>query len=125
MSDAKAALGVVVKGYRRARTTGLPLYENASHAYAETMSKGDLAEYTARVLAPGLSQKPFSPPDKAMSNARKAFDPWGDAPGDKGDLYVTLSTRGRDPFVPEPHFMRWALGLWAPLLHHRRDGVPA
>ena len=41
------------------------------------------------------------------------------------DLYVTLSTRGRDPFVPEPHFMRWALGLWAPLLHHRRDGVPA
>ena len=125
MLDAKAALGVLVKGYRRARTTGLPLYENASHAYAETMSKGDLAEYTARVLAPGLSQKPFSPPDKAMTKARQAFDPWGDAPGDKGYLYVTLSTRGRDPFVPEPHFMRWALGLWAPLLHHRRDGVPA
>lgn len=125
MADAKAVLAALVKGYRRASKKGLPLYENASHAYAAKMSKGDLAEYTARVIAPGLSDKPFSPPEQAMSEARKAFDPWGEAPGDKGDLYVTLSTRGRDPFVPEPLFMKWALALWAPLLHHRRDGVPA
>ena len=123
--DARALLGVLVRGYRRATSTSLPLYEHASHAYAGKLSKGELAEYTDRILAPGLSDKPFRPASSAMREARKAFDPWGDARGDADDAYVALATRGRDPFVPEEHFMKWALGLWAPLLHHRRDGVPA
>ena len=44
---------------------------------------------------------------------------------DDADIYVALATRGReDPFVPEEHFAKWALCLWAPLLTYKRDGVP-
>ena len=124
-SDARALLGCLVRGWRRARRTPLPLYEHASHAYAETLREGELKEYTDRILTPGRSGRPFAPPGGAMKKARDAFDPWGDAPGDAGDAYVALAARGRDPFVPEEHFMKWALGLWAPLLLYRRDGVPA
>ena len=123
--DAVSFLAALVKGWRRAQTRSLPLYENASYAYAKKMSAGEIAEFTSRVLSPGPSEKPFRPPKSAMVAAGKAFDPFGDARGDSDDAYVTLATRGRDPFVPEDHFMKWALGLWAPLLHHRRDGVPA
>ena len=127
--DARAYLSALVKGWRRAQSRSLPLYEQASYQYAQALSAGELAEYADRVRAPGRSDKPFKPPEKAMKAARSAFSPFKgrpDAPpGDDDDPYVTLATRGRDPFVPETDFMKWALGLWAPLLHHRTDGVPA
>ena len=126
--DARAYLAALVRGWRRAQRRSLPLYEHASHAYATALSAGDLAEYAERVRTEGRSDKPFKPPPKAMAQARSAFSPFkggADAlPGDDDDEYVALATRGRDPFVPEDHFMRWALGLWAPLLLHRRDGAP-
>ena len=127
--DARAYLGALVRGWRRAQRRSLPLYEHASYAYARALSDGELAEYAGRVRSQGRSDKPFQPPSKAMKAARSAFSPFKgrpDAPpGDDDDAYVALATRGRDPFVPETHFMKWALGLWAPLLHHRREGAPA
>ncbi|MGB3543886.1 hypothetical protein, partial [Rubrivirga sp.] len=123
--EAAAFLSALVKGWRRAQTRSLPLYENASYAYAKKMSDAEIAEYRGRVLHPGPSHKPFRPSKSAMTAAEKAFDPFGDARGDIDDPYVTLATRSRKPFEPEDHFMKWALALWAPLLHHRRDGVPA
>ena len=126
---ARAYLGALVRGWRRAQRRSLPLYEQASYAYAKALSAGELAEYADRVRSQGRSDKPFKPPEKAMKAARSAFSPFKgrpDAPpGDDDDAYVVLATRGRDPFVPETDFMKWALGLWAPLLHHRQDGSPA
>ena len=122
-ADAQAVLGALVRGYHQARAGRLPVYERASHAYAGKLSKRDLADYAGRVVE-GRSARAFRPATGAVVAARKAFDPWGDARGDKDDAYVALATRGGDPFAREEPFAKWSLALWAPLLHHRRDGVP-
>ena len=123
--DAVAWLAALVKGYKRARRGRLPLYEKASHAYAKKMSAKQLAHF-ADVTAGRATAEAFRPNDSAMREARKGFsDAWNDFTDD-ADAYVQLATRGlEDPFVPEDHFARWALGLWAPLLTHVREGVPA
>ena len=123
-ADARAVLGALVRGYHQARAGRLPVYERASHAYAEKLSKRDLADYAGRVVE-GRSARAFRPATGAVIAARKAFDPWGDARGDRDDAYVALATRGGDPFAREEPFAKWSLALWAPLLHWRRDGVPS
>jgi len=123
--DARHLLASLLLGFRRAARGPLPLYERASYAYAAKLSGTDRAGFTRRILdrqrhgaADGL---PFHAGTAAMKAARSAFDPFG-APGDRGDAYVALATRGRDPFWPEEAFAKWALCLWAPLLHYRREG---
>ena len=123
-TDARAVLGALVRGYHQARAGRLPVYERASHAYAEKLSPRDLADYAGRVVE-GRSARTFRPATGAVTAARKAFDPWGDARGDRDDAYVALATRGGDPFAREEPFAKWSLALWAPLLHWRRDGVPS
>ena len=85
-----------------------------------------IARRRARRTAGRATAEAFRPNDSAMREARKGFsDAWNDFTDD-ADAYVQLATRGlEDPFVPEDHFARWALGLWAPLLTHVREGVPA
>ena len=133
---ARAYLAALVRGWRRAQRYSLPLYEHASYAYAKELDADALAKYAARVRTDGRSDEPFDPPTKAMGKARSAFYPFkgrpDPPPGDDDDAYVLLATRGRtnadgdpDPFCPEEHFMKWALGLWAPLLHHHGEGVPS
>ena len=123
--DAQKLLGALVRGYRRAHDRSLPLYEKASEAYVGALSRSSWEDFTARVLDRGAAQKPFEPNEGAMRKARRQFsDAWNDFTDD-ADIYVALATRGReDPFVPEEHFAKWALCLWAPLLTYKRDGVP-
>ncbi|MEM0961671.1 MAG: exodeoxyribonuclease V subunit gamma [Bacteroidota bacterium] len=123
--DAQAWLAVLVRGYKRARQGRLPLYEKASHAYAKKMSAKDL-EHFAAATAGRATAEGFRPNTAAMAQARRGFsDTWNDFTDD-ADAYVALATRGLvDPFSPEEHFAKWALGLWAPLLTHVREGVPA
>ncbi|MDT7856017.1 exodeoxyribonuclease V subunit gamma [Rubrivirga sp. S365] len=122
--EARALLGALAKGYHQARAGRLPVYERASHAYADKLSSRDLADYAGRVVE-GRRSRSFRPATGAVIAARKAFDPWGDARGDRDDAYVALATRGRDPFEREEPFAKWSLALWAPLLHARREGVPS
>ncbi len=135
-AHAQAYLAALVRGWRRAQRYSIPLYEHASYAYANELSDGDLAQYAERVRSEGRSSDPFQPPSGAMKKARSAFSPFkgrpDPPPGDDDDAYVLLATRGRtnaegepDPFVPEEHFMKWSLGLWAPLLHYHREGTPS
>jgi exodeoxyribonuclease V gamma subunit len=127
--DAALFLRSLLRGWRRAAAQALPLYEQASYAYAKALKPEHWAEFAARILdrerGDGGERKPFNPATHAMKKARDGFDPFGDAPGDKGDVYVGLATRGRDPFGSEDRFARWALCLWAPLLLHRQDLPPA
>ena len=125
-AEARAVLGALVKGYGQARAGRLPVYERASHAYAAKLPKSALAEFAGRVVAPGRSDKRFVAASASVAAAEKAFRPWGrDARGDADDAYVALATRGREPFERAEPFAKWSLALWAPLLHHRRDGAPS
>ncbi|PAP76286.1 exodeoxyribonuclease V subunit gamma [Rubrivirga marina] len=125
--DARTFLAALVKGWRLVQTRSLPLYEYASYAYAQTLTEGQIGEFVSRVLRPRDVE--FEPNGKAMGKARSAFSPFKGGPtpkrGDDDDANVLLVTRDRDPFVPEEHFAKWALGLWAPILHHRRSGLPS
>ncbi len=125
-ADARKLLAALARGHRRARDRSLPLYERASEAYVGALSRSSWEDFTARVLDRGAAQKPFEPNEGALRKARRQFsDDWNDFTDD-ADIYVALATRGRqDPFVPEAHFAKWALCLWAPLLTYKRDGVPA
>lgn len=123
--DARALLAALVRGYKRARTGGLPLYERASHAYAKKMSASQLRRYTDYTTGRATPDEVFVPNEGALAAAGRAFESWNRQNDDLSDPYVELAVRGREPFVPEDHFARWALGLWAPLLTHVHDGAPA
>jgi exodeoxyribonuclease V gamma subunit len=127
--DARLLLQSLVFGYRRAAQQALPVYQKASYTYAEKLKDKHWEEFTRRIIERQrygpAGNGPFNAATWAMKSARDAFDPFGDAVGDRGDAYVQLATRGRDPFEPEDRFARWSLCLWAPLLLYRRDGVPA
>ena len=125
-ADARAVLGALVRGYQWARAGRLPVYERASHAYAAKLSPGQRAEVTRRVVEAAPPQRRYEPHAGALGEARKAFEsPWAKGPTDRDDPYVALATRGRDALAPEDPFGRWSLALWAPLLHHHREGVPS
>ena len=121
---AQGYLAGLLRGYRRAQSGALPTYEKASMAYVERVSPADRARFADRIVT--REAAPFEPNEGAMRAARRGFsDPWNDFTDD-ADAYVALVTRGRaDPFVPEDHFARWALCLWAPLLTHKQPGVPS
>ena len=125
-ADARAVLAALLKGYGQARAGRLPVYEKASYAYAAKLSEKQRAEFARRVTEGAPPRERVEPHAGALGEARKAFSsPWAKGFTDADDPYVALATRGRDALAPEDPFGRWALALWAPLLHHRRDGVPS
>ena len=108
LDDPRGLLERLVDGYRAGLDQPLPLFENASHAYARA----------ARKERGGGRQK-TSPLDAARHAFSGGGHPGG-APGDSADPYVALSFRDRDPLAGEP-FTRWAEALWTPLLDYAED----
>ena len=123
---ARAYLGGLVHGYRQAQRGLLPTFRKASKAYVEKVSPKDREAFALRIGDRDGPRQDFAPSEVAMRAARRGFsDAWSDVTDDQ-DVHVALATRGRDdPFAPEHYFARWSLCLWAPILTHRRDGVPA
>ena len=121
---ARGYLAGLLRGYQKAQKGALPTYEKASQAYVGKLGAKDRAAFADRIVT--REALPFEPHEGAMKAARRGFsDPWSDF-ADDADAYVSLVTRGReDPFVPEDHFAKWALCLWAPLLTHKQPGVPS
>ncbi len=107
VDDAPAILDALIDGYRAGLRHPLPLFERASHAYAEASRKQ---------RAGGRSK--IQPADDAL----RAFE-GGRLPGDAGaagDPYVALCFRDRDALA-EADFAHWAETLWAPLLAHAEE----
>lgn len=121
---ARGYLGGLLRGYRAAQAGALPAFANASQAYVEALSPTARAAFAERIVTREAAA--FEPHEGGLKKARTKFDgEWEPFP-DAGDPYVALATRGRDdPFEPADHFARWALCLWAPLLTHKRAGVPS
>jgi exodeoxyribonuclease V gamma subunit len=133
--DARHFLQALVRGYGVIRRTLPPLFEKASHTYADKLGGAKQKAWAERVLAreraasgvgdgrsgglPGLS-------DWAMGQAEKAFRGGFGRRGDRDEPHVALATRGRDPFGGEAEAThKWAMCLWGPLLHHRQSGAPS
>ncbi len=104
LDDPLALLDALLAGYRAGLRRPLPLFENASHAWAES----------ARQQATGGQEK-TSPLDVA----RRAFAR-GRLASDAADPYVALCFRDRDPLA-EDGFAHWAEALWAPILEHAQE----
>ncbi len=104
LEDPAALLDTLIAGYRAGLRRPLPLFENASHAYAEA---------THKTKAGGQVK---TSPEGA---ARRTFT-GGRFAGDAGDPYVKLCFRDRDPLA-EDGFARWAEILWAPILEHAKE----
>ncbi|MEM1057380.1 MAG: exodeoxyribonuclease V subunit gamma [Bacteroidota bacterium] len=132
--DAKHFLQALVRGYGVIRTTLPPLFEKASHTYADKLGTAKQKAWADRILAreqqasgtgdgshngvPGLN-------DWAMGQARKSYEGGFGVRGDTAEAHVALATRGRDPFGQEAaDTHRWAMCLWGPLLAHRQTGCP-
>ncbi|HYD54221.1 MAG TPA: hypothetical protein VEA99_16415, partial [Gemmatimonadaceae bacterium] len=101
-----ALLDVLVRGMREALRAPVPVFELASHAYAEQSLKLD-----------GGSSRARTP---AIDKARLAFVGTGfeRAACDLADPHVALCWRGRDPLADEATFADWAARLWNPLLEN-------
>ncbi len=104
LENPAALLDTLIAGHRAGLDRPLPLFENASHAFAEA---------TLREKA-GASRK-LTP----SGAARRAFA-GGRFAGDAGDPYVQLCFRDRDPLA-EDGFTRWAETLWAPILEYAEE----
>ena len=123
---ATAYLAGLVHGYRQAQRGLLPTFRKASKAYVDKVPPKDRQAFALRIGDPSAPREAFEPSEGAMRAARSGFsDAWTQGTDDE-DVHVALATRGRDdPFTPEHYFARWSLCLWAPILTHQRDGVPA
>ena len=132
---ARAFLAALLRGYDRIQHRPPPLFDRASHAYVDKLSRGDRIAYAEAMLAreaalaEGADPEPFDCGVKEwpLAQARKAFErrTWPDnPPGDLDDAYVALVTRGADPFERPVGFVHWAQCLWAPLLCHATEGLP-
>lgn len=102
VESALAELEALVAGYRATLREPIPVFEQASAAYAE------------RLLYPS-SRATLTPLEMARSKFRSSdFDSGPKA--DEADPYVALCWRGRDPFVGDGEFERWSETLWRPAL---------
>ena len=133
--DARGLLQALVRGALAFSHVPVPLFEHASHAYAQAMWKSRRPEMTAGVRtlldaeaagwrpvrvgrafdAPRAGSAAFAP---ALDAARKAYDDPYAPTCDASDAYVALCYRHQSPADAYPDALdRWARLLWAPLLN--------
>lgn len=133
--DARMLLQGLVRGYRAIRQAVPPLFERASHTYADKMSKAQRQAWLDRILAreraaAGLGDGAHNGVpdinDWALKQAGRAFQGGFGRTGDREDAYVSLAVRGRDPFADDAKGVHaWAACLWAPLLTYHQPGLPS
>ena len=132
---ARLLLSALLRGLDKIRERPPPLFERASRAYAEAVSDAQRAELVGAIVRREHERLAgLEPADidygrhvGGLRKASVAFYPpsWKGPPGDIEDAYVDLAVRGENPFDYPHAFAAWAQTLWAPLLHHSREGLPA
>ncbi|MEM7584986.1 MAG: exodeoxyribonuclease V subunit gamma [Acidobacteriota bacterium] len=105
LEHAEQILDRLIAGYARGAERPLPVFERASHAYAQHQRR--LADPRSRSRTPALEAA-----RRAWSGERFA--------GDLDDPYVALCFRDLDPLADEA-FTYWAQQLWEPLLTHAEE----
>lgn len=109
--DARQLLDALVRGYRRALITPLPVFEKASYAFWEQVVKLRTRSSASREPI-ACAQDSFESSDR---RGRKNI-------GDDIDAYVALVWRGRKPLAEQPdEFARLSETLWSACFEHRQE----
>ncbi|HNY66417.1 MAG TPA: exodeoxyribonuclease V subunit gamma [Deltaproteobacteria bacterium] len=97
--DPRTILLAILEAYWQGQAQPLPFFPETSWAYAKAVGKG-------------------GDRDEALRKAREAWEGTSNRQGESGDYAFSVCFQGRDPF--DERFAGLALGLFGPLMKHRR-----